>query len=61
MIEGVLRARMISIEAVFPYRDGSKVQLIRRYGEILEEEYREEGILIKAYIPASLYERVRPS
>ncbi len=61
VIEGVLRARMISIEAVFPYRDGSKVQLIRRYGEILEEEYREEGILIKAYIPASLYERVRPS
>lgn len=61
VIEGVLRAHRVSIEAVFPYRDGSRVQLIRRYGEILEEEYKEEGVLIKAYVPASLYERVRPS
>lgn len=61
LVEGILRAQEICIEEIFPYQDGGKIQLIRKYGEILEEEYKEEGILIKAYLPAQLYERVRPS
>ena len=61
MIEGVLRSREIHIEEIYPYRDGGKIQLIRRYGEIEEEEYQEEGIRIKAYLPARLYDKVRPS
>lgn len=61
MIEGVLRSREIHIEEIYPYRDGGKIQLIRRYGEIEEEAYQEEGIRIKAYLPARLYDKVRPS
>ena len=38
-----------------------KIQLIRKYGELQEEEYREEGIFVRAYVSPELYERVRVS
>lgn len=60
MIEGILRTRAICLEAVYPYQEAGKIQLIRRYGEIQEEAYQEDGIRIRAYIPAQLYESVRP-
>lgn len=45
VIEEVLREQKILIEQLYPYADAGKIQLIRKYGELLEEEYREEGIL----------------
>ena len=47
VIEEVLREQKILIEQLYPYADAGKIQLIRKYGELLEEEYREEGILQK--------------
>ena len=44
VIEEVLREQKILIEQLYPYADAGKIQLIRKYGELLEEEYREEGI-----------------
>ena len=35
-----------------------EIQLIRKYGELMEEIYREDGIHIRAYVPAELYEKV---
>lgn len=57
-IEKLLRDQKAAIEHVFPYRDASKIQLIRKYGELLNEEYLEEGILIKAYVPIQLYKLI---
>ena len=31
-------------------------QLIRKKGELLEENYQEDGIFVRAYIPESIYE-----
>ena len=36
------------------------MQLIRKYGELQEEEYREDGIFVRAFVPAELYGQVRP-
>ena len=57
-IEAVLRQQKIALECLYDYRDASLIQMIRKYGELLEEEYREDGIFVRAYVPAELYARV---
>lgn len=55
VIETLLRERKILFEHVFPYTETSKIQVIRKYGQLLEEEYRAEGTYIKAYLPKEIY------
>lgn len=58
VIEEVLRGQKILIEKVYAYGDAGKIQLIRKYGELLEEDYREDGIFARGYVPAELFEKV---
>ncbi len=39
------------LEKTFGYDEASKVNEVRKYGQVLEEEYRNDGIYIKAFIP----------
>lgn len=55
IIEKILRSQKIYLEKVYPYPQAGKIQTIRKYGQLLEEEYVEDGIAIKAYVPAELY------
>ena len=49
----------ILIERLYRYRDeAGKPQLIRKYGRLVAEEYREDGIYIKAYVPQEIYGQV---
>lgn len=57
-IEAVLREQKVLLECLYEYRDAAKIQLIRKYGELLEEKYQEDGIFVRAYVPAELYSRV---
>lgn len=57
-IEETLRERQIYIERLYPYQEASSVALIRRYGQLLEEEYLPEGISVKAYVSKEIYGRV---
>lgn len=59
VIEEVLRAQKVFIEKLYDYAEAGKIQLIRRYGELQEEEYREQGIFVRGYVPAEIYEKVR--
>ncbi len=59
VIEHVLREQKVLIERLYPYADAGKIQLIRKYGELLEESYREDGIFARGYVPAEIYERVK--
>ncbi len=59
VIEEVLREQKILIEQLYPYADAGKIQMIRKYGELLEEEYQEEGIFAKGYVPIEIYEKVK--
>ncbi|WP_408609481.1 GTPase HflX [Anaerocolumna sedimenticola] len=58
IFEEILRERKILIERVFSYQDAGKIQVIRKYGQLLEEEYQEEGIYVKAYLPKDIYNRI---
>ena len=60
-IEAVLRQQKVVLECLYDYKDASVIQLIRKYGELLEEEYREDGIFVRAFVPAELYARVSVS
>jgi GTP-binding protein HflX len=55
-IEKILNERKILIERVFSYQEAGKIQVIRKYGQLLEEEYQQEGIFIKAYVPKEVYQ-----
>lgn len=54
-LELILRNQNIYLERVFSYQEAGKIQQIRRYGELLEEKYREDGIAVRAYVPAELF------
>lgn len=60
-IEAVLRQQKVAIENLYPYQDAAKIQMIRRFGELQEEEYREDGIFVRAYVPVDIYEKVKVS
>lgn len=57
-IEEILKEQKILIERVYSYQEAGKIQIIRKYGQLLEEEYREDGIFVKAYIPKEIYSSV---
>ena len=59
VIEDVLREQKILIEKLYSYADAGKIQLIRKYGELLEESYQEDGIFARGYVPVEIYERVK--
>lgn len=58
VIEQILRERKIEISRTYSYADAGKIQLIRKYGELLEEEYREDGIFVHAFVPRELYGKI---
>ena len=60
-IEAVLREQKIALECLYDYKDAGLVQLIRKYGELQEEEYREDGIFVRAYVPVEIYNKVNVS
>lgn len=50
-IESILKEQKIYIEQIIPYEEAGRIQTIRKYGQLLKEEYREDGIFISAYLP----------
>ena len=57
-IENILQSRRVYLEHIFSYKDAGKIALIRKFGEIKSEEYIDDGISIKAYIPAEIFGKV---
>ncbi|MDW2799154.1 GTPase HflX [Clostridium boliviensis] len=55
VLESILRSRRIYLEKVYSYKDAGMIQQIRKYGQLLREEYLEDGILVNAYVPAELF------
>ena len=57
-IENILQNQRVYLEHIFSYKDAGKIVLIRKFGEIKSEEYTDDGISIKAYIPAEIFGKV---
>lgn len=53
VLEKVINDSKTLIEEVIPYDRAGVLNKIRKYGNILEEEYREDGIYVKAYVDKS--------
>ena len=58
LLAELLRENKVLIERTIAYADAGIIQSIRKQGELLEEDYRPEGIYIKAYVPLELYGRM---
>lgn len=57
-LEEVLREDKQLLEGVFPYELAGQIAIIRKYGELLEEEYRDNGIYVRAFVPVELYQNL---
>ncbi|GAA6491161.1 MAG TPA: GTPase HflX [Candidatus Bariatricus faecipullorum] len=57
-MEEVLREQKIYIERLYSYSEAGKVQLIRKFGELVSEEWEENGVRIRAYVPREIYGKV---
>ena len=51
----LLRDNKILVERTISYQEAGILQQIRKSGELLEEEYRPEGIFIRAYVTPEIY------
>ncbi len=54
-LSNILRKDQIYIERLYSFSDAGKIQLIRKNGQLLEEEYLPEGIAVKAYVTKEIY------
>lgn len=53
-LDKIVNEGMVKIEKVFSYAEAGKIQSIRQYGKLEVEEYREDGIFVKASVPPFL-------
>ena len=58
VMEKILTENQIYLERNYGYQEAGKIQLIRKYGQLLAEEYTPEGIYVKARVPASIYGKI---
>lgn len=58
ILEEILLNDQIYIERLFPYDQAGKIQIIRSYGQLISEEYTDQGIEVKAYVPMEVYYKV---
>ncbi|MGN0367252.1 MAG: GTPase HflX [Wujia sp.] len=54
ILEDVINQSRVYIEKLIGYQDAGLIQRIRKSGNLLEEDYREDGIFVRAYVPKSL-------
>lgn len=58
ILEQTLREGQVYIERLYPYEQAGEISVIRKHGQVLQEEYLPEGISVKAYIPMENYHTV---
>lgn len=58
LLSELLRENKVLVERVISYANAGVIQLVRKSGELLEEEYRGDGIFIRAYVPMDIYAKL---
>jgi GTP-binding protein HflX len=58
VLEELLRDNKIYVERLVPYENAGILQLVRTQGELVAEEYMQDGIAIKAYVPMEVYGKI---
>ena len=57
-IEDVLRSKKMYYEGTIDYGDAGILAQIRKFGQLVDEDYREDGIFVKAYVTPELFGRL---
>lgn len=58
VLEKIITEDQIYLERVIPYKDAGILQQIRKYGQLMEEEYTDGGIAVKARVPKDILGRL---
>lgn len=58
LLRTLLRENRIYVERTIGYDNAGIIQLVRKAGELLSEEYVPDGIAIRAYVPMDVYGRL---
>ena len=58
LLADVLREGQIYIERLVPYYLAGSFARIRKYGQVVQEEFLAEGISVKAYVPMEVYSQI---
>ncbi|MGN0340429.1 MAG: GTPase HflX [Lachnospira sp.] len=58
-LQEIIMENRIELNTVFSYKDAGKIQLIREYGQLIKEEYTEQGIEVQAKVPRSVYNQLQ--
>jgi GTP-binding protein HflX len=56
-IMNMVNEERIWIDTTYPYDQASVISLIHQYGQVISEEYEEDGIHVKAYVPKRFLEK----
>lgn len=56
-LDEIINEGLVKIERLFSYDEAGKIQSIREYGKLEAEEYREDGIYVKASVPPFLLDK----
>lgn len=59
VIGKVLRESRVYLDRIFGYDEAGKISVIRKYGQLLSEEYKPEGISVTAYVPVEIYDSIK--
>ena len=54
-----LRNRKKYVERLYGYDEMGKIQLLRKYGQIVTEEYRDDGVAVTGYVPNEYYNQIQ--
>lgn len=57
-LEEIILDNQVYIERLYPYDQAGRIAVIRQYGQVIKEEYTEQGISVSAYIPMEYYSKV---
>ena len=58
-LQDIIMENRIELNKVFSYKDAGKIQLVREYGQLIKEEYTEQGIEVQAKVPRSVYNQLQ--
>lgn len=57
-LEELLKRGKIYIDRIFPYEQAGKIQMIRSFGQLENEEYLPEGIRVTGYVTQEIYGKI---
>lgn len=58
LLANTLRDQKVYVERIYTYAEAGKIQQIRRYGQLLSEDYEDDGIHVTGYVPAELIGKI---